>query len=246
MDRSYLYGDALFETVRVEQGRPQRLVRHIARFQRSATELGFGDTTIDDGVAALAGLGALSRAEDCLVRVTVTRNSEHAPFGGEGGITVVARPLPEQHRPSLIVLRGWYWPADPLGGHKSTSYQRWVEARRRAQVMGADDAVMTSADGRVGETSTANVFIRVGDTVVTPPVEGLLPGVTRAAVIEHAGKIGCKIEVRAVAETELATADEIICTSAGVLAVSAASIDGRPLDEQFGPVFDQALRAGWP
>ncbi len=243
MDRSYLYGDGLFETVRVEDGRVHRLDRHVARFVRSARSLGFTDELIGEAVAELE---AIAPDPDGLVRVTVSRTPEGAPFGGTGGVTVFRRPLPEAARPRLVTLSGWYLPEDPLAGFKTTSYMRWVEARRIAHMRNGDDAVMISSDGLVGETSTSNLFVRFGDRLVTPDPKGVLPGVTRAAVIDSAKSLGLEIEERFLSLKELWEADEVICTSSGVLAVAAHSIDQVEFGGDVAPRIREALRRGWP
>lgn len=232
MDRSYLYGDGLFETVRVEDGRVYFRDAHAARFQRSATELGYPDATIDAGLRAI---GEIAATRDGLCRVTVSRDDPNAPFGGEGGVTVSWRPLPGSNRPRLAAMRGWYWPDDPLAGHKTTSYLRWVEARRRANRAGFDDALLISSDGVVGETSTCNVFVAVDGRLVTPTARGILPGIVRQKVLDNAGELDLPVDVRAVTQDDLAAATEIVCTSAGVLALSAISLDGRDLESSVGP-----------
>ena len=86
----------------------------------------------------------------------------------------------------LTVLRGWYAPGYVLREHKLTSHFHGVQGRRLAQAGGYDDALLIARDGRVGEATNSNVALLVADVLVTPPVDGLLPGVCRAALLEAA------------------------------------------------------------
>lgn len=221
LDRSHLYGDALFETVRVEEGGAVALDRHIDRFSKSARALGFPGPTIIAGVAALHALG---EAEPGIHRVTISRDDPDAPLPGIGGITTTVRPLVDPVRPRLRLLRDFYFPDDELAEHKTTSYIRHIEARRRAIAMGGDDALLISPDELVGEASTSNIFIDFPSGLSTPEVRGILPGVTRARIIER-----FDVLVRPIKVHELELAREIILTNAAQIAVAALDLDGRSL-----------------
>ncbi len=220
-DRSYLYGDGLFETVRVEESGPIALERHVARFSRSAAALGYPDACVHAGISAL---NALRAAEPGIHRVTIAREDDSAPFAGHGGVSVNSRPVEDAVRPRLIALRGWYFPGDTLREHKSTSYLRSVEARRLACARGADDALLVDGDGFIGEASTSNVFVEMPSGLVTPPVRGILPGVTRERILERFDVI-----VRPVHVDELQFAREIILTNAAQIALAALEFESRSL-----------------
>lgn len=241
-DRAYLYGDALFETVAVRARHIARLDAHAARLTRSGASLGFPAARIDEGVRALR---ALPRRQDGLYRVTVSRPGQDVPFGGgPGSVTVRRRELPAPVRPRLSSLRGWYWPGDPLAAHKTADYLRYAEARRRAVDGGADDALLLDADGRLGEASAASVVLVQPDgTLVTPRLEGILPGVTRAAALALARANGQPIDEVVVPHAMLDAAREVILLSAAVGALSAASLDGRPLEARVGPMLAHWLEA---
>ena len=154
-DRSALYGDALFETVRVEEGGAVALDRHIDRFSRSARALGYPPACLLAGVHALTALADADAPG--IYRVTVSRDDDDAPFGGTASVWTTVRPLPARvARPRLTLLHDWYFPNDILAEHKSTSYLRRVEQRRRAHAAGFDDAISVSADGFLGEASAAS------------------------------------------------------------------------------------------
>lgn len=228
-DRSFLYGDGLFETVRVmAPGTVRWLDRHCERLRRSGAALGFPESHIERGVDALR---AVVEREPGLWRVTVSRPGEGAPFGGSGRIDTRFRPFSQPARPNLGLAEDFYLPDDFLAEHKTTSYQRYIEARRLALANGFEDALLTSRDGLVGEATTANIVAVVDGSPVTPPVRGILDGVTRRGVLELAEARDEPVEVREMSVEELRRADEIALLSAGVGVLAAASLEGRALDD---------------
>ena len=229
-DRGYLYGDGLFETVRVEEGRARFLKRHKKRFEKSATILGFPEDTIGEVLAALDGLAARG---DGLWRVTATRPGKAVFGGGSGSIRLRNRPLPkaiEGPGIAVTVLDGFYFPGNRLAEHKTTSWIRSVEARRRAERKNFDEAVLCSADGQIGEAAAANIFVRIGGGWVTPPVDGILPGVVRAALLDEAKESGLHIEERPVYVGDFQTCESLALTSSGRLVTAVAAVDHQPLE----------------
>ncbi|MFW5968965.1 MAG: aminotransferase class IV, partial [Persicimonas sp.] len=139
-DRSYLWGDGLFETVKVRaDGSVRWLDRHIERLRRSGAALGFDEARIDEAAELLA---AVTERQPGLWRITVSRAPEAAPFGGEGSIRLRRRDSTEATRPRLGFAHGFYLPDDPLAEHKTTSFIRYVEARRRVERRGFDEAIL--------------------------------------------------------------------------------------------------------
>lgn len=235
-DRSYLYGDGLFETVCVQpDGAIRWLDAHIARIERSGEALGFTPETIAKAVEALRALPGRTPG---IWRVTMSRegrdaNGNAVPFGGTGGVTTRFRPLHQPPRPHLGLAEGFYLPDDPLAEHKTTSFLRNVEARRRAQLAGFDDAILLSGDGRAGEASAANIVVLVQGRALTPPIRGILPGVTRAGVLSRALEAGSVIEEAPITRQMLLAADEVALLSAGVGILAAASLMGRALSDDW-------------
>ncbi|MEM9693521.1 MAG: aminotransferase class IV [Myxococcota bacterium] len=228
-DRGFLYGDALFETVAVRDGRVRWLNRHLKRLRRSGAALGFPDSILR---TALDKLEHMPTRADGLWRVTVSRPGSEVPFGGSGSVMMRRRPLPVRVPPRLTTMRGWYWPGDPLAEHKTTSWLRWAEARRRAMYEGFDDALLLSARGRLGEATAAAALVVVDGVWCVPPLRSLLRSVTRAGVVAEAEARGRLLLVRDLGERELARATEVVLLSAGVGAVAAASLNGRVLRDE--------------
>ncbi len=212
--RAFLYGDSVFETVRVD-ATPVRLQAHIDRAVNSMQFLEYPQEFIEQAVKELHALHGKPAG---VYRLTFVRPSEGAPFGGTGGEVVVERrDPPERKIMRLGLAKGWYLPDDVLAEHKTSSYLRCVEVMRRAQAAGFDDALKVAHDGRIGETSTANIFLRLGGKWVTPPVEGILPGTTRQTLVDS----GIVSEARVfIAELESAQAVALTSSTVDALGVS--------------------------
>ena len=130
------------------------------------------------------------------------------------------------------------------GGYLNASLARLDAARG-----GDQEAIMLNAAGRVAEASAANVFVVSGGRLATPPLsEGILPGITRDAVLEIADDLGRPVDQRPIAPAELRTADEIILAGTAVELVAVSTVDGvslpgrRPVFDQLRSMFDLAVR----
>ncbi|WP_230467436.1 aminotransferase class IV [Lujinxingia vulgaris] len=226
-DRSFLYGDGLFETVRVEASHVRFLDRHCARLRRSGRALGFDEAQIEEGCALLA----TPPGPEGLWRVTVSRRDPAIDFGGSGRVCGRWRPgLPALSPPALVTMPGFYMPGDALAEHKTTSWLRSVELRRRAQLAGADDGVGVSENGKVGECSAANLLVLLEDRWVTPPVRGILPGITREVLLERASAAEIPLKEAKVTLKGLGEARALALLSTGVGVLEARSIDERALE----------------
>lgn len=226
-DRGFLYGDGLFETVRVRpSGQIRWLDAHIARLRASALALGM-DGALEQAVAALE---ALPNRPPGIYRVTMTRQDAAAPFGGTGCVSVRMRAYHEPAPPRLGLAHGYYLPNDPLANHKTTSYLRAIMTRRLAQAAGYDDALGVAVDGRVGEGSASSALFWLDEQWVLPPLDGLLNSVTRQGLITLMRQAKLPHVERPVLYGELARCAEIALCSAGIGVLAAASLCGRALE----------------
>jgi branched-subunit amino acid aminotransferase/4-amino-4-deoxychorismate lyase len=254
LDAGFLLGDGLFESLRATDGVPYLLDRHLRRLLAAAAELEFAHAPSAEGVREQVLL-TLERAAlaDAYVRVTVTRGTGGmglAPPPGPPTVVVAVlptRPLvgaecgieatllwqQRQHRPKPGDTRSRL--ASPFRlAAKSTSWQAAVVARRRVEACGAEEGLYVSADGHVLEGVASNVFAVTGGRLLTPPVEGCLPGVTRARVIELARAHGVPACEAPLELDALMHAEEVFVTNAvqGLRAV--AAVAGAALGRQ-GP-----------
>jgi 4-amino-4-deoxychorismate lyase len=117
-----------------------------------------------------------------------------------------------------------------LPGTKSTSYAVHLAAEQEARRRGADDAVFVSADGLVLEGPVTNVWWRVGRTLRTPDVDlGILPGETRAALLELAPSCGYVVETGRYRLDDLQGAEEAFTSSSVRELMPVVAVDGRAL-----------------
>jgi branched-chain amino acid aminotransferase len=139
-----------------------------------------------------------------------------------------------------VTVSGWQRVSDnaiPARGKISGSYVNAAFASEDAHAAGYDDAILLTADGHVAEASAANVFVVNGSEVATPPlVDDVLPGITRAAVMQIARDAGYDVAQRRIDRSELYLADEVFLTGTGVQVAPVASIDDRPLGTNEFPV----------
>jgi len=199
-DDGLLRGDGAFEVIRVYDGRPFAVERHLARLGRSAASLRLElDTELIRTEAyrllATAGPGL----DHDLLRIVVTR-------GGRRLLLTEQLPRsPERLRLKSIT----YSPTRILDGVKSLSYAGNMLAGRLAREQGFDDALLVTPHGRVLELPTSSIFWVQGEAVQTPPLdEHILASITRAVVIETVGaqERTCTLE-------QLLAADEVFMAS---------------------------------
>lgn len=238
LDHGLLYGDGVFEGIRITGGRIFRLPDHLARLDRSARAIGLElPHTLDDMAAIVVATARAHGEAEAYVRLLVTRGV------GELGVDPVSCTKPgffcivaslrmfpnaaraqglrlmtaSSRRPRLDML-------DPQV--KSLNYLNNVLAKRDARLKGFDDALLLNEAGRVSEASGANLFAVVDDTLVTPPsTEGALPGITRDTVLRCARADGIALEVRPLGRYELLGASEVFLAGSGAGLVAVASLD---------------------
>jgi len=215
-DPGLLYGEALFETMRVQGGAIWWLDRHLGRLRASATALGWTGIPVERALrAALAAALADDDGGASRLRLTATN----------GGRAVTARDeLPVARSPRAITLPGAWSPGARIAEHKTTSYAAYRLAQARADAAGAGHAILADPAGAPGETASASIFAVIGGALVTPPIRGILPGVGRSVVIER-----LRAEVREVSAAELRGAEEVFAVSALRGAMPITAIDDRPV-----------------
>jgi branched-chain amino acid aminotransferase len=247
-DHGFLYGDGVFEGLRVYSRRVFRLERHLRRIAVGAKAIGL---EIPGGAASLGPIVVeTARAfgeDDAYVRLVVSR--------GEGALgvdpTTCARP-----RVVCIVDRIRLWPdevrrrglslatsslrrpspsmLDPRV--KSLNYLNNALAKLEARRAGADEALLLNAEGLVAEASVANVFCVCGGRLATPPpTDGALEGITREAILELAARAGIPAVERSLGRFDLLGSDELFLTGAGAGVAPVGVLDGARIGEGTPP-----------
>ena len=245
LDRGFLYGDSVYETIRTYNGRPFLLDRHLARLRRSAEALGIEPdrTAIDPEQAVRAALAhaAAVGGEEASIRVILSRGAGGIGYDdadcGAPTLVVHVRPcplIPDDWRREGVdvaivsVRRNAAQALDPA--IKSSNLLNNLLAWRAARSLRAYEPILLDAAGSIAEGASSNVFLAQDGRLMTPALEvGLLRGITRDAVLGLARADGLAVEEAALPADRLRRADEAFLTSTlkGVLPIR--RVDGWPL-----------------
>lgn len=249
-DHGLLYGDGVFEGMRVIAGRVFRIEQHLARLAVGARSIGLElPHTLDDIQFIVEDTVRAHGEREAYIRLVITR--------GEGPLGVDPTTCPRatlfcivstiklfsdeqrEHGLSLITSSHRRPQADVLDLRvKSLNYLGSALAKLEARQRGADDALILNLRGHIAEASVANVFALSGRRLLTPPgSEGCLEGVTRGAVMELALRMGLSVEERVMGRHDLFAADEVFLTGSGAGVITVKSLDSRVLGAgKRGPV----------
>lgn len=238
-DRSFRYGDSLFEGVLALKGKFFRWEQHWARLQNSARLFKLSIPYTSEEVAASAReLLRRNSLTDAVVRLQISRGSGprgYAPTGEETPVTVISvHPAPSREPLAwkLTVAPVRVSSSDRFQGHKTGNRLLQVLAAMHARECGADEALQVNMDGHVCEGSTSNVFWIQKSVICTPPLlPNVLPGVTRAAVFDVCKELGLPSREELIRPEELRRTDGVFVTLTSRGVVSAASLDGEPLPQ---------------
>jgi len=256
-DRGFLYGDSVFETIRTYGGRPFALAEHLARLERSAGRV-YIDLPVPTSQLAReidAALAAAANPES-YIRLIVTRGS--GPLGLDTGfeakplraiiVAPLVPPAPELYDEGIAVVTyrtQRVAEATDAAGTKVGNYLVAVLAMRRAREAGASEALIVDHSGAVVEGATSNVFLVRDGVLSTPPESaGILPGVTRAKLLDVAADLGVRVEERPLPVAEVLGADEVFVSSSIRELLPVVRVDGQPIGAcRPGPVSRRLLQA---
>jgi branched-chain amino acid aminotransferase len=256
LDNGFTFGDAVYETLRTYGGRPFHLDRHLERLRRSAERLAIPMPAGEALARDLDALLARAANEESYIRIIVTRGrgdiSYHFDRVKGPTVVMVVKPLaafPASHHtegvPLIVssVRRNSPQSLDPA--IKSCNLLNNILAAREGQAKGAFEPIMLNEIGEVAETASANVFLVKDGSLLTPPLDaGILPGVTRAVVLELAAGLSLPVREEPVAVKDLLAADEVFITSTLKEVLPVTLVDGRPVGAgRPGPVTLRLLAA---
>ena len=232
-------GDAVWEGLRVYDGRIAAFSAHLARLQNSAKALAFAAVPSSQEIreAVFETLKANDMRDGAHVRLTLTRGEK---------ITSGMNPKLNQSGCSLIVLAEWKPPVYSNEGIRvvTASTRRNtpscldskihhnnllnnILASIEANVAGVDSAIMLDLNGFVSETNDTNLFMVRSGTVCTPFADACLPGLTRQMVLDICGENGIPAAERNLSLTELYTADEVFTSGTMGELTPVLEADGR-------------------
>jgi branched-chain amino acid aminotransferase len=263
-DRGFLYGDGLFETMRVCGGRPFRLAQHLERMTRGAKFLKIKCPYSTGQLQEFAGhLIRKNRMPDAVLRLTLTRGSGDRgytpPMNNRPTVVMTMHPLPgtpasgtarSRNRPKRavpeagapvrwrLITSPYRIPAgDPLSSFKTMNKVTHVLARMEAVKRGADEALLVNTKGDVAEAASGNLFwIRRGKIYTVPTACGALPGITRATVLEICCSLGLPTSEGVIKPGGLRRAEGIFITQSVLGIVPVTMLDGKPVASSPLPV----------
>jgi 4-amino-4-deoxychorismate lyase len=230
-DEALLRGRAVFETLRIYDGRPFRLQQHLDRLAASARRIDLAP--VDPQLLAELVEQALAEAgeSEAVLRLLWTPGREGV--GTPLGLVLVSTLPPgsdEERERGLKLITAPAAVSPFLAGVKSTSYAANMAARNEALRRDADDAVFVTQDRVVLEGPTANVWWREGRRLLTPSLElPILGGVTRSVLLETAPDHGYELEEGAFPLDRMLGADEVFVTSTIREVAAVIAVDGRPV-----------------
>jgi branched-chain amino acid aminotransferase len=243
-DHGLLYGDGVFEGIRVYARRIFRLGAHIERLYTSAQALALSiPLTRDELTAAVREAVRRNQCEDGYIRLVVTRGA------GELGIDPTSCP-----KPSVIIIvtdvrvyaRDLYatgvnviTSATRQVSHesvdprvKSLNYLKNILAKIDAQHAGAQEAILLNAEGFIAECTADNLFVVKAGRLLTPsPQDGALEGITRGTILQLAAEARIAASEARLTRFDVYTADEVFLTGTGAELMPVAEVDGRRIGD---------------
>ena len=250
LDRGFLYGDSVYETIRTYNGLPFRLDAHLDRLRRSAGAIGIDParTPVDPRTAVQEAIGR-GGFDESAIRVILSRGEGAIGYDdaacGPPTLVVHVRacpPIPEAWRREgvdvavVAVRRNAAAALDPA--IKSSNLLNNLLAWRAGRSLGVYEPILLDADGNLTEGASSNLFLVREGTLLTPALEiGILRGITRDAVLDLARAHDLTAQEAVLPAPALAGADEAFLTSTlkGVLPIR--RVDGWPVREgRPGPV----------
>jgi len=255
-DHGFLYGNGLFETMRAYKKRVFRIEHHLQRLFLSLEYLKFPiPFTFGSVKEAIYKTIEANRLEDAYIRLNVTR--------GEGAtvpdpatcktpnLIIITREY-VSYSPALYqkgykgkVVRVKLSPDSPSNNMKTLNFLNHIIAKMEAKESGFNEGIMVNTDGFVAEGTVSNIFMVKGDSLSTPAKDmGLLPGITRQAVLEIAEAKRMKVEERKITLNQLLEADETFLTNSLVEIMPLVEVDGHPVGKGTpGPITHELIHS---
>jgi branched-chain amino acid aminotransferase len=254
-DHGFLYGDGVFEGIRVYEGNVFRLEEHIDRLYESANTIALEiPLTRDEMIQAILETVAANRKKDIYIRLVISRGPGDLGIDPakcrRPTIVIIADAIslyPQEvydKGVSLVTSSIRRIPMESLDPRiKSLNYLNNILAKIEAKRAGAIEAIMLNRQGLVAECTADNLFMVKKGTVKTPDLmQGALGGITRGAVLDLAGKAGIPCAETVLALHDIYNADECFLTGTGAEIVPVISVDGRRIgDGRPGPVTKKLL-----
>lgn len=254
-DHGLLYGDGVFEGIRVYEGRIFEMEAHLERLYNSANvirlEIPMTKAELTDATEKTVKANNITNG---YIRLVITRGIGLLgidPFNcKEPQVIIIAAQIqlyPEElYEKGIKVIS-----ASTLRNHpmslppeiKSLNYLNNILAKIEANDKGALEAIMYNCQGHVAEASADNVFIISDGSLLTPPIKaGALPGITRDVVMKLAEANDIEVEEKSLTCDDLYAADEFFLTGTGAEIIGIVELDGRVIGNGKPGVITKLLR----
>lgn len=240
LDRGFLYGDSVFETLRTYGGKPFALDEHLQRLAQSAAQvfitLPLSRTSLRNHLLQAIAQSSFS---ECYVRVMVTRGQSTLGLDPRGAVEpllvlilapLVAPPAEDYQQGISAVTFECARPADrtSASGAKVGNYLVAILGQKKATDAGAKEALIMTSEGEVLEGATSNLFWLDHGVLKTVPVEaGILAGITRAHILAAAHRLSWPTQECVPKLADLLSADAVFISSSIREILSVIRIDDR-------------------
>jgi len=251
-DRGYQFGDAVYEVIASYDSRLVFMDEHMARLDRSLKELSFPEISIDQvrsAVFELFNRANIERAEIYLqISRGVTPRTHEFPNNADTQLIMTARKVPEipenvrQQGAKTITVKDLRWGRCDI---KTVQLLYNVLAKQKALDSGVFDAIFVSEDNIAREATSSNLFIVADGKLITHPLtSNILPGITRAKVLEICVEQNLHVSEQFYNKETLLKSDEVFLTGTITEVLSIVDIDGSQIGNgKVGPIAKQLFDA---
>ena len=251
LDHGLLFGDSVYETLRTYSGKPFLFSRHFARLEHSAKAI---DLQLPwTRSKTLEEIRKTLFAGECRIRLVFTRGVGDVAADVETCtdptpiIIVVPLVVPPEriYKEGVEVVISTVRRSSRFADLKTGSLIHQVLARREAKARHAYEAILLTADEKLSDGITSNIYIVRDGKLLTPSREaGIIEGITRGVVLDQAREIGIEVTEGLFDIDEIGRADEMFLTSSTREVVPIARVEGKPVGNALpGPITLQLLRA---
>ena len=254
-DHGLLYGDGVFEGIRVYSGRIFRFRQHIDRLYESALSIGLEVPLARERLErAVVDTVRTNGFREAYIRLVATRGVGDLGLDpgkcGKGSVIIIVDKIqlyPEKlYREGIKVITAATRRVSPdmlSPKCKSLNYLNNILAKMEANQAGCSESLMLNAQGLVSECTADNIFIVRGGELFTPaPEHGILLGITRAVTLEIARNLGIRVHELPLTRHDIYAADECFLTGTGAELVPVIALDERRIGGgKPGPVTGKLL-----
>jgi len=252
-DHGLLYGDGVFEGIRVYNGRIFQAEAHLRRLFASARAIRLTiPSTPEQLLAAIEQTYKTNGFSDCYIRLIVTRGTGYLGLSptrcSNPSIIIISDTIalypPEMYQKGMAVITASVTRTHPNALSpriKSLNYLNNILAKIEAIDAGVPEAIMLNHEGNVAECTGDNIFIVRNGVVQTPTTaDGILEGITRQVIIDLCGRMKIPCVEKTLERQDLYVADECFLTGTAAEVVPVTTIDGRPIGQGVpGPITRQ-------